>query len=197
MFKRHLIIWVVITIGMIAYTVFFDESIIVDQVVKEQILIKNSMGESSFKRIQNHSNTTFSFCCSWLASLTHSVFVPKFDDDEGLRDRVKKSHEGFWASVYLMITRVFVFGEWLVVFLAVFVASFYQGLTKRSIAVINMAWSSPIRYHLGLHYALALIGISLNYLLYPWSLTPYAAVALLTVFSVVLYLIASNIQPKV
>lgn len=197
MFKRHLIVWLLVTACLIGYTVFFNKTLIVDQVVKEQKYIKNTMGTSSFDRIQKNANITFSFCCNWLASITYSVFVPKYEDDEGLRESMARSHEGFWTSVYLLTIRFFVFIEWLVVFLAIFFASFYQGLVKRSISVTNMAWSSPIRYHLGLHYALAVIGVSVNYLLFPVALNPYVAVLLLTVFSFVLYVIASNIQPKV
>lgn len=197
MFKKHFIIWIIVTACLIGYTAIFNEAIVVDQAIKEQQMIKSTMGKSSFERIQRYSNQTYSFCCSWMASLTYSVFVPEYEDSEGLKEKMVKSHQGFWTTVYMMITRFFVFGEWLVVFLALFIASFYQGLTKRAISVTNMAWSSPIRYHLGLHYALAITGLMVNYLLFPISLNPYWAVTLLTVFSFVLFIIASNIQPKV
>lgn len=197
MFKKHAIIWVILTLGMIVYSAFFDESLIVDQVMSEQRMIKSTMGDSAFERIRERTNATYGFCCNWIASLTHRVFVPQYDDEQGLKEKMNKAHQGFWTTVYVLITRIFIMFEWLFVFWVIFIASFNHGLVKRSISVTNTAWSSPIRYHLGLHYGVALIGMCVNYLVFPWAINPYMAVVILTLISIVLYVISSNIQQKV
>lgn len=197
LFKRHLILWVIVTIAFVIGSAIFNEDVVVEQVIKEQQMVVDLMQPTTEARIRERTNATYSFCCNWLADLTRTLMVAPSNDSQGVQDYTKQAHQSFWTSVYLIIYRVFVMGEWLLVFWVVFIAAFMQGLVKRDIAVVNTAWSSPIRYHLGLHYALFALGIQVNLLFYPWALSPYAPVAMLTVFTFVLFIIASNIQHKV
>lgn len=197
MFKKHAFLWLIVTALIISYSVFFNDNVIVKQAEKEQEMIRSSMGDETYARIIERTTNVYSVCCNWLASLTKSIFVSKYKDSEGVQDAMIKSHQGFWTSIYVFIERIFVFGEWLIVFWVIFIAAFNHGLVRRTISVTNVAWSSPIRYHLGLHYAVAVMGISVNYLFFPWAVHPYIAILFLTVFSIVLYVIASNIQQKV
>ena len=197
LFKRHLIGWVIITITLIIVSVLFNESIVVEQVIKEQQMVVNLMKRSTETRIRERTNVAYSFCCNWLSDLTRTLMVSPSDDSQGLQSFTKQAHQDFWTSIYLLIYRILVIAEWLLVFWVVFIAAFMQGLVRRNISVTNTAWSSPIRYHLGLHYALVALGVQVNLLFYPWALSPYASIAMLTVFSFVLFIIASNIQHKV
>lgn len=197
MFKRHLIFWVIATVLFMVTTTIWGKSVVVEQVVKEQSMVLSSMGESASGKVRDRTNETYLFCCNWLADLTRTMFLPPEKDKQGLWDKINKTHEAFWVSVYQVIYRVFVIGEWLLVFWVVFIASFFQGLVRREISVANTAWSSPIRYHLGLHYSLFCFGALINLLVCPWALHPYVSVGLLTAFSVVAYFIAANIQQKV
>lgn len=197
LFKRHFIGWVIVTITLIIVSAVFNESVVVEQVIKEQQMVVDSMLESTENRIRERTNATYSFCCNWLSDLTRTLMVSPSEDSQGWHSFTKQAHQDFWTSVYLIIYRILVIFEWLLVFWVVFVAAFMQGLVKRNISVTNTAWSSPIRYHLGLHYALVALGIQVNLLFYPWALSPYVSIAMLTVFSFVLFIIASNIQHKV
>ena len=197
MFKRHVWAWIIITICFIVGSAIFGESIVVEQVGKEQKLVSVYMQSSSAERIREQTNATYSFCCNWLADLTRTYFVPHSQDDQGLFDAMSIGHQEFWTSIYLVIYRVFVLFEWILVFWVVFIGALVQGLVKRDIAVTNTAWSSPVRYHTGLHFALATIAVQINLLFYPWPLHPFIPVLMLTVFSYVLFMITSNIQHKV
>jgi hypothetical protein len=197
LFKRHFIGWVIITITLIIISVLFNESIVVEQVIKEQQMVVNLMQEFTETRIRERTNVAYSFCCNWLSDLTRTLMVSPSDDSQGLQRFTKQAHQDFWTSIYLLIYRVLVIVEWLLVFWVVFIATFMQGLVRRNISVTNTAWSSPIRYHLGLHYALVALGVQVNLLFYPWALSPYVSIAMLTVLSFVLFIIASNIQHKV
>lgn len=197
MFKRHLWIWVFLTIFFVLGSAIFGKSIVAEQVGKEQKMVAVFMQSSAADRIRERTNSTYSFCCNWLADLTRTYFVPPSQDEEGLFNAMDRGHQEFWTSVYLIIYRVYILLEWVLVFWVVFIAALVQGLVRRDIAVINTAWSSPIRYHSGLHFALATIAVQINLLFYPWPLHPFIPVLMLTVFSFVLFVIASNIQHKV
>lgn len=197
MFKRHLIIWIFITIAFVLGSIIFEESILSDQVVVEQEMVETYMREESAERIRDRTNSTYIFCCNWFADLTRTYFVPPSTDDKGFSDAMRNGHQEFWTSVYLIIYRSYIVIEWLLVFWVVFIASFVQGLVRRDISVTNTAWSSPVRYHLGLHYGLGVFGIQLNLFFYPWPLHPFVPVVTLSIFAFVLYFIASNIQHKV
>lgn len=197
MFKRHLILWIFLTAAFVLGSAIFGKTIVSDQVVVEQKMVSSYMKEEASQRIRERTNSTYAFCCNWFADLTRTYFVPPSKDSQGLSQAMRNGHQEFWTSVYLIIYRSFILGEWLLVFWVVFVAAFVQGLVKRNISVTNTAWSSPIRYHLGLHYALVVLGVQVNLFFYPWPLHPFVPVGTLTLFSIVLFIIASNIQHKV
>jgi hypothetical protein len=197
MFKRHLWGWVIFTLIFIIGSTMLDKSIVSDQVILEQEMVHSFMKESSASRIRIRTNSSYSFCCNWIADFTRTLFVPSSSDDNGVFDAMAGAHQAFWTSIYLVIYRLYILVEWLLVFWVVFVACLMQGFVKRDIAVANTAWSSPIRYHTGLHFALAIIGIQLNLFFCPWALHPVVPVLMLTVFSYVLFIITSNIQHKV
>lgn len=197
MIQRHIIIWLIGTVIFLGANLWFGERMIIEQFKKERVKITQTMGDSASERIRTNANTVYSFCCNWLAGFTEHVFVPPTKDSYGVREAAISSHQAFWTSVYMMITRIFVIGEWMLVFWIVFFAAANHGLTKRAISVTNTAWSSPVRYHLGLHYMVVVMGLQINYILWPWTVHPYIAVGLLTLMCFVAFVITSNIQPKV
>lgn len=197
MIQRHIIIWLIGTIIFLGVNLWFGERVVIEQFTKERGQITQTMGKDTAERIRGNTNTVYSFCCNWLAELTEQVFVPPTQDSYGVRDGVISSHQAFWTSVYMMVTRVFVIAEWMLVFWVVFLAAANHGLTKRAISVANTAWSSPVRYHLGLHYMVVVMGLLVNYILWPWTLHPFIAVGLLSIMCFVAFIITSNIQPKV
>lgn len=197
MFKRHFIVWLIATLVFIIITTVWGKSVVIDQVIKEQSMVETSMGKYTASEIQRRSNHAYHFCCNWLADITRTMFLPPERDEHGVWDRVNNAHQTFWTSIYQVIYRIFIISEWFLVYWVMFIAAFVQGLTRRRISVANTEWSSPIRYHLGLHYSLACFGVMLNMLVFPWALHPYTFALLLTVACVVTYLIAANIQQKV
>jgi hypothetical protein len=197
MFKKHLWAWAIFTLFFIIGSSLYDESLVSKHIIEEQAMVQSFMRDSASNRIQSRTNDTYSICCNWLADISRTYFVPPSRDEDGMFDTMARGHQEFWTSVYLIIYRLFVLIEWLLVFGVVFIACVVQGLVKRDVDVTNTAWSSPIRYHSGLHFALAVIGIQVNLFFYPWVLHPIVPVATLTVFSFVLFIITSNIQHKV
>lgn len=197
MFGRHILVWIIVTVCLVLWSVLFQDRMIVTQVESERQMVVDTMGRSASTRIQENTNIVYRFCCNWLADFTHMIFVPPAEDDFGVYKSMKSGHETFWTSIYVSISRVFVFAEFFVVTFVVAIASFFQGLSKRSISFVNMAWASPVKYHLGIHYALAMIGVVVNYLLWPSAVHPYFSALIMLALSYVIYQISSNIQPKV
>lgn len=197
MIKGHLFSWLIGTLIFLGINLWFGERLIVEQFQRESNLVVQTMGDGASDRIRSSANMTYRFCCNWLADFTHHVFVPPTDDSYGVRSAAESTHQAFWTSIYMVITRVLIFAEWMAVFWVILIASIVQGMTKRSISVTNTAWSSPVRYHLGLHYMVVVFGLCFNYVLWPWSVHPYIAVTLLCLMCFVAYIISSNIQPKV
>lgn len=197
LFKRHFILWIIVTVVFVIGSALLNEDVVIEQVIKEQQMVVDLMQEPTEKRIRERTNAAYSFCCNWLADLTRTLMVAPSNDTQGFQSATKQAHQSFWTSVYIIIYRILVIAEWLLVFWVVFIAAFMQGLVRRNISVTNTAWSSPIRYHLGLHYALFTLGIQVNLLFYPFALSPYVPFGMLTVFAFVLFIIASNIQHKV
>lgn len=197
MIKRHIIAWLIGTILFLVANLWFGERVVFEQFKKERAQITQSMGVDSAERVRKGTNLIYSYCCNWLADFTHEVFVPPVDDSFGVKSGIASTHQAFWTSIYMMITRIFVISEWMIVFWIVFLAAANHGLTKRAVSVANTAWSSPVRYHLGLHYMVGVFGLLVNYVLWPWTIHPYIAVFILCLMCFVAYIITSNIQPKV
>jgi hypothetical protein len=196
MFRAHILMWLICTVCFVLYTIVFSESVIVDQVVREQQLVSSTMGDEAASRVRDRTNEVFSACCNWMADLTRTLMLPP-EKDGMLFEKMNNAHMAIWTAVYQVIYRVFVFFEWLLVFWVVILGAFNQGLVRRRISSVNMAWSSPIRYHAGLHYSVACVGVLVNLLLFPWSVHPYVVVGLIMTFSFVIYLVSSNIQQKI
>ena len=197
MIKRHLIAWLIGTVIILILNLWFGDRMVIEQFKQERTLIEQTMGDGAADRIRNGTNFVYRYCCNWVADFTYKVFVPPTKDEYGVQQSVASSHQAFWTSIYMIITRLFVLAEWLVVFWVLVFAAGNHGLTKRAISVTNTAWSSPVRYHLGLHYLVGVIGLVINYVLWPWSVHPYIAAFLLGLTCLVVYVITSNIQPKV
>ena len=197
MLKKHLVAWLIGTALLLLVNIVFEDRSVLDQFKTEREYIVNSMGEGAAGRIQRSTNATYSFCCSWLADISYGLFVPPTDDSQGFKESIISSHQAFWTSIYMSISRTLVVGEWGVVFWVLFIAAFMQGLTRRSIRVTNTAWSSPVKYHLALHYLVVVSGLFINYILWPWSAHPYVAALLMLMLTFTAYVIASNIQPKI
>jgi len=197
MLKKHLIAWLLGTALLLFVNIAFEDRSVMDQFLAEREMIVASMGDGAAGRVQQGSNAVYSICCGWLADISYDLFVPPTDDSLGFKESMIKSHEAFWTSIYMTISRIIVVGEWGVVFWVLFIAAFYQGLTKRAIRVVNTAWSSPVKYHLALHYIVVISGLFINYVLWPWSAHPYVAAFLMFLMTVTAYVVASNIQPKI
>lgn len=197
MLKKHIVAWVFGTIIMLIYNWVSEDRSVTTQFTNERSMIIDYMGDGSAGRIQQSTNTIYAFCCNILADLTYEIFVPRSNDSMGFKEKMISSHEAFWTSIYIAISRLMVIGEWLVVFWVVILASFNQGLTVRAIRVANLDWISSVKYHLGFHYLVGIVGLFVNYILWPWAVHPYLAAIVCMVMTGVAFIISSNIQGKV
>lgn len=193
---KHLFLWIILLFAQFVIVMFyFEPSEIYKSIEKEQSITVNILGDTTEGVIRSSADKKFEahIIDNNLVEKSHSFFSRKTKIGETMSDSI----EVFWSSIYQVYQRFMLILYWFKYLFILVIPAIIHGFVKRRIMLYEAGWSSPVRYHASLHALVAMIGIPLIYLTFPFAVNTLIVPIWMALTAISITSFVSNIQKRI